>query len=261
MADPSYPSPFDAPDLYDQLFEALDFDVPYWVESAKASGGPVLEIACGTGRVLLALRRAGLDAEGFDLSPAMIGRLKDKAAKEGLTVRAETGDMRSFEMGRRYRLAVCAFNGFAHCETIADQTACLRACLRHLEPGGALVLHMSYPGPAYWSEPEGQAVLEIEIPLPGGGKLQLWDDRRKDPVGQRQDSVMEIRELDAAAVTRSVRRFSAAQRWVYRFELELLFAAAGFARWEFFGGFDGRPLRSPEDQIVAWAYRSEARGG
>jgi SAM-dependent methyltransferase len=261
MADPQLPSPFDAPDLYDQLFDSLDFDVPYWVESGKASGGPVLEIACGTGRVLLALRRAGLDADGFDLSPAMIGRLKDKAARAGLAVRAETADMRDFEMNKLYRRVFCAFNGFAHCETIADQTACLRACLRHLEPGGALVLHMSYPGPAYWSEPEGQAVLEIEVPLPDGGKLQLWDNRRKDPVGQRQDSVMEIRELDAAAKPKAVRRFSTVQRWVYRFELELLFAAAGFARWELFGGFDGRPLRSPEDQIVAWAYRAEAGGG
>jgi hypothetical protein len=188
----------------------------------------------------------------------MIARLKDKAAAAGLAVRAEVADMRGFEMGRLYRRVFCAFNGFAHCETIPDQLACLRAAHRHLEPGGALVLHMSYPGPAYWSEPEGKAVLEHEVVRPGGGKLQMWDNRKKDPVAQRQDSEVEIWELDAADRPQAVHTFATAQRWVYRFELELLFASVGFARCEFQGGFDGRPLRGPDDQMIAWAFKAEA---
>jgi len=249
------PTPYDAPELYDLLFDSLDFDVPYWVETARTAAGPVLEIACGTGRLLLPIRKAGLDIEGLDSSPAMIGRLRAKAAAAGLDVRAEVADMRSFDLGRRFSRVFCGFNGFAHCETIDDQLGCLRSALRHLEPGGALVLHMSYPGPAYWLEPEGKAVLEHEAPLPGGGKLQLWDNRTKDVVGQRQDSLVEIWELDPAERPKSVRKYRTAQRWVYRFELELLFAAAGFSRWEFLGGFDGRPLRAPDDQMIAWAYR------
>jgi SAM-dependent methyltransferase len=260
MPDDRNPSPYDAPELYDLLFDSLDFDVPYWVETAKSAGGPVLELACGTGRLLLPIRKAGVDIDGLDASPAMIERLKARAAAAGLAVRAVPADMRDFDLGRRYRRVFCGFNGFAHCETIADQTACLRASLRHLEPGGALVIHMSYPGPAYWLEPEGKAVLEHEVVLPGGGKLQLWDHRKKDIVGQRQDSVVEIWELDPSERPKSVRKFSTAQRWVYRFELELLFAAAGFDRWEFFGGFDGRPLAAPDDQMIAWAFKGPAGG-
>jgi SAM-dependent methyltransferase len=254
------PSPYDAPALYDRLFDSLDFDVPYWLETARAAGGPVLEVGCGTGRILLVLRRDGLDADGLDASPAMIGRLKEKAARDRLTVRAEIADMRDFEMGRLYRRVLCAFNSFAHCGTPEEQIACLRACHRHLEPGGALVVHMSYPGPAYWSETSERPVLELEVLLEGGGRLQLWDRRRKDPVLQRQDSSMEIREIAADGKPRAVHAFTTSQRWVYRFELELLFASAGFARSEFFGGFDGRPLRTPEDQMIAWAYRAEAEG-
>ncbi len=249
-------SPYDAPEVYDLLYGDLDFDIPYWTEVAGSAGGPVLEMACGSGRVLLALRRAGLDVEGLDASPAMIGRLRDKAAAAGLAVRAEVADMRSFDLGRRYARIFCAFNGFAHCETIADQIACLRAALAHLEPGGALVLHMSYPGPAYWLEPEGRPVFEHETILPDGGKVQMWDNRRKDIVGQRQDSELEIWELDAAERPKAVHKFSMSQRWVYPFELELLLAAAGFARSEIFGGFDRRPLRQPDDQMIAWAYRA-----
>jgi SAM-dependent methyltransferase len=261
MPDRIISSPYEAPELYDLLFDSLDFDLPYWVETARAASGPVLELGCGTGRVLLPVAKAGVDIDGLDAAPAMIARLRTKAAAAGLNLRAEVADMRSFEMGRRYRLAFCAFNGFAHCETVADQLACLRAARRHLEPGGAIVLHMSYPGPAYWAEPEGQAVLEHEVVRPGGGKVQMWDDRRKDVVAQRQESAVEIWELDAEDRPLAVHRFSTAQRWVYRFELELLFAAAGFCRSEFLGGFDGSPLRAPDAQMIAWAFRAPAEGG
>jgi SAM-dependent methyltransferase len=248
------PSPYDAPELYDLLFDSLDFDVAYWVEVGRGAGGPVLELACGSGRLLLPIRRAGVDIDGLDASPAMIARLKERARAEGLGVRAEVADMRDFEMGRSYARIFCGFNGFAHCETIEDQLAVLRSARRHLVPGGALVIHMSYPGPAYWSELDGKPVLEHESPRPGGGKLQLWDNRTKDVVRQRQDSEVEIWELDASERPVAVHAFSTHQRWVYPFELELLLRAAGFARLEFLGGFDGRPLRTPEDQMIAWGY-------
>ena len=261
MSKTEHPSFYDFPEMYDLLFDTLDFDLPYWIEKAQAAGGPVLEVGCGSGRILLPIAKGGVDIEGLDANRAMIRRLKAKAAAAGLPVRAKTADMRDFSMGRRYALIFCAFNGFAHCETVVDQVACLRTCLRHLEPGGAMAVHMTYPGPAYWLEPEGKPVLELAAPLPGGGKLELWDDRHKDPVAQKQASTMEIREFDAAGGKVEARKFRTVQRWVYRFELELLFAAAGFVRSEFYGGFEGGPLRSPEDQMVAWAFRGDDEGG
>jgi SAM-dependent methyltransferase len=256
MTDKPDPSPYIAPDLYDLLFDSLDFDIAYWLDVARGAGGPVLEAACGTGRVLLPILRTGIAIEGFDSSLAMVARLKDKAREHGLAVRAEVFDMREYSMGRRYARIICAFNGFAHCETTEDQIAFLRCSYDHLEPGGALVLHMSYPGPAYWSEPEDRAVLEREVPRPGGGTLQLWDNRRKNIVGQRQDSELEIRELGPSGELEAVHRFSTSQRWVYRYELELLFRSAGFMRWSFLGGFDGRPLKAPDGQMIAWAFKA-----
>ena len=250
------PSLFDAPELYDLLFDALDFDIPYWLEVARASKGPILEVACGTGRVLLPIRRAGFDIDGFDSSPAMIARLREKAQAGGLAVRADVADMREFSMGRRYARLICAFNGFAHCETTEDQLRVLKRCREHLKPEGALIIHMSYPGPEYWSAPEGAPVLEQQVKRPGGGRIQLWDNRKKDVVNQRQDSEMEIWELAGSDRPKTVHKFSTSQRWVYRFELELLLRAAGFRRWEIFGDFDGSPLKASEDQMIAWAFKA-----
>jgi len=255
MNKPTHQSPYDAPELYDLLFEPFEFDLPFWLEVGRAAGGPVLDLACGTGRILLPLLQAGVDADGLDSSRPMIDRLQAKAKDRNITVNAVTADMRDFQSPRRYARIICAFNSFAHCETTDDQIRTLRCCRAHLAPGGALVLHMSYPGPAYWNEADGDAILELETKTADGRTVQSWDTRSKNPVAQCQRSFIEIKQLDRDGRLLSSQTFETAQRWVYGFEMELLLRAAGFARWRIDGGFDGRPLSQPEDQIVAWAWR------
>jgi len=250
------PSPYDAPELYDLLFETLDFDIPYWLEVAREAGGPVLELGCGTGRVLVRLLEAGVDADGLDSSSPMIKRFRAKARAKGWKNRAVVADMRKFTLRRRYARIICPFNGFAHCETTDDQVRTLRCCRDHLEPGGAFVLHMSYPGPKYWTEPDGVPAFEAEAKDPSTGRtIQMWDTRTKEPIAQIQQSEIEIREVDNAGQTAASHWFATAQRWVYRYELELLFRTAGFGRWTILGGFDGKALTDPEDQMIAWAWR------
>lgn len=248
-------SPYEAPDVYDRMFESFDFDVAFWLDVARDAGGPVLELACGTGRILLRLLEAGIDADGVDAYPAMIRRAAEKAAARGRAPRLVVAGMTDFTMPRRYTRVICPFNGFAHAESVDDQIRTLRCCREHLEPGGALVLHMSYPGPAYWLDPDGEPVLENETPLDGGGRLQLFDTRFKDRVRQCQRSEMEVREIDATGGTVARRRFATTQRWVYRYELELLLRLTGFSRWEVHGGFTGGPLERPDQDMIAWGWR------
>ena len=249
------PSPYDAPELYDLLFDALDFDIPFWQKVAREAKGPVLETGCGTGRVLLRLLESGFDADGLDLSEPMIERFRAKAKGKGWEARAVVADMRDFSLPRRYARLICAFNSFAHCETTDDQIRALCCCRKHLEPGGSLVIHMSYPGPKYWAEPDGVPTFEVEVEDAVGGRtIQMWDTRTKDPVAQLQRSEVEIRKLDKSGRTVASRWFTTSQRWVYRFELELLFRLAGFSRWTVTRGFDERPLTKPEDQMIAWAW-------
>jgi len=249
-------SPYDFPEIFDLLFEPFDFDLPFWLRIAQEADGPVLEAGCGTGRILLRLLERGVDADGFDSSRPMIERFWAKSRGSGWANRAVVADMREFSLSRRYSRLICAFNGFAHCETTDDQIRALRCFWQHLEPGGGLVLHMSYPGPKYWLEPDGVPTLEIESKNPANGRMvQMWDTRIKDPVAQIQRSEIEIREIDDAGLTTASFRSATSQRWVYRFELEHLFRIAGFTRWTISGGFEGKPLSDPQDQMIAWAWR------
>jgi SAM-dependent methyltransferase len=256
---PSAPSPYHAPDLYDLLYEGLDFDRAFWLKVGREAGGPVLDLGCGTGRVLIPLLEAGVDADGVDLSEPMLERLRVKATGKGFRPRLLHADMRDFAMPRRYARVISAFNAFAHCETVEAQLDTLRRCREHLAPGGSLVLHISFPGVALWLGPDGVAVLEHEAANPEtAGRVEIYDRRFKDVVNQRQRSEIEVRELDARGEVLASHRFEAIQRWVYRYELELLLRLAGFARWEIQGDFDGAPLERDDQQMIAWAWRDPA---
>jgi 2-polyprenyl-3-methyl-5-hydroxy-6-metoxy-1,4-benzoquinol methylase len=74
------PSPFTAPQLYELIFDGLEFDIPFWIATGLAAEGRVLEVGCGTGRILLPLLEAGVDADGIDLFEPMLECARRKAA-------------------------------------------------------------------------------------------------------------------------------------------------------------------------------------
>lgn len=91
-------------------------DVPFYVEAARESGGPVLELGCGTGRVLIPTARAGIETVGFDLSAGMLEacqrRLRAEPPELRDRVSLHRGDMRNFDLGRTFRLVTIPFRPF-----------------------------------------------------------------------------------------------------------------------------------------------------
>jgi SAM-dependent methyltransferase len=253
------PTPFEDPVRYDALFEDLDFDRSFYVGLARAAGGPVLEVACGTGRVLIPCLEAGADIEGLDLEPAMLERLRAKAAAKGLRPKVHLADMRRFSLARRFALAFIPFNGFVHCLTTTDQRACLAACRAHLTPGGRLVFNTFFPRVAGERPPDGVPILEHEAPDPAtGGTVRIYDIRSHDWVAQVQHSVMEIQDLDPSGTVVASRRSATDMRWTHPPEMELLLAASGFARWTIAGGFAGEPVSAGSGLLVVTAWRDGA---
>ena len=252
---PLVPSPYVSGELYDLVLGGYREDLDFYLGHARAAAGPVLELACGTGRVLLPALEAGVSIEGLDLQPQMIARLHANAARLGLTARAAVGDMRDFTLPHRYALVTIPFNAFVHNLTLEDQLATLRACRAHLEVGGALVFDVMAPGPALLAEPDGVPVLELETTHPETGlPLRLYDTRRKDVMAQRQRSAIEIRETLADGGTRS-HRFETTVRWIFKPELELLLGLAGFRRWAFAGDFESRPPGPDDSLLVVQAWK------
>ncbi|MBO0723689.1 MAG: class I SAM-dependent methyltransferase, partial [Blastocatellia bacterium] len=105
-------------------------DVDFFVELARQSAGPVLEIGCGTGRVLIPTARAGGEITGLDLSSSMLAVCREKLALEPPEVRERVrlmmGDMREFALAREFSLITLPFRPFQHLITTDDQISCLK---------------------------------------------------------------------------------------------------------------------------------------
>jgi len=260
-ASPADPTPFDDGALYDLVVGDLDLGLELYLGLAKAARGPVLEVACGTGRILLPCLKAGVEIEGLDLFPSMLARLRAKATAAGLNPVLHHANMAGFRLPRRYALIMITFNAFVHNLTAEDQLATLNACREHLLPGGLFVFDTAFPGPHWIGAPSGTRVLEGEIRHPETGlPVRMWDTRTFDRVKQLQHSYNEIEILDAAGKVVATHRSKTTLRWIYKAEMELLLRLSGFGRWEILGGFDGRPLEKETDDMIvkAWAASSLA---
>jgi SAM-dependent methyltransferase len=252
---PREPTPFDDGPLYDAILGSLDYGLDFYLGLARAATWPVLDVACGTGRVLLPCLQAGVDVDGLDLFPGMIAQLQSKAAVLGLRPNVFEADMRSFRLARRYALIMIPFYAFVHCLTTDEQIASLVCCREHLLPGGMLAFDTFFPGKDIIIATDNTRVLELETTHPETGcPLRVFDIRSFDRVAQIQNSLMEIEVLDAAGNVTTTHRSRTAIRWIYKGEMELLLRVAGFDRWQISGGFDGRPLVNETDIMIVQTF-------
>ncbi len=246
---------YENPELYDLLFEGYVDDSAFYLGLAGAARGPVLDLACGSGRLLIPALEAGVDIEGLELESAMLAELTRKARARGLEPRVHPGDMRGLALPRRYALIFCAFNTLVHNLTPEDWIATLRGCREHLAPGGTLAFDVQTMTPAALCDPDGIPVQEFDVKYPEVGlTLRVIDARRKDPVAQLQRSRIEVQELDAEGTLVTSSRFEATIRWVQKNEMTLMLGLAGFERWQIAGGFAGEPLGADSLQMVVRAW-------
>lgn len=136
---------------YDGAYAAkLDLvDLPFYLDLAEQDGGPVLEIACGTGRVLLPIARKGIEICGVDNSLPMLEVLHRNLAREPQEVcqriTVHEGDMRTFRLNRKFPLVLIPFRPMQHMFTVEDQVAALRTAAAHLADSGTLAFDVFYP--------------------------------------------------------------------------------------------------------------------
>jgi len=245
-------------DSYATVAEFYDYVVPYrerqdvgfFVELARQAGSPILEIGCGTGRVLIPTARAGLEIVGLDSSPAMLAVCRHKLAQEPPEVRSKVqlveADMRRFELGRQFRLITIPFRAFQHLIPVEDQLACLGAIHRHLVPGGKLALDVFNPNLPHLADERLLEELNREPPftMPDGRQvLRRHHIERRDLFNQTEEIelIYRVRQLDGRD-ERLVHHFTL--RYFFRFEVEHLLARAGFVVEQVYADFDKSPYGS-----------------
>jgi SAM-dependent methyltransferase len=219
--------------FYDPWSRSVTEDVEFYVERALASGGPVVELAVGTGRIAIPVARAGIDVIGVDASPGMLAVARSAAEDAGVAKQVDlrVGDLRDPPVTERVPLVICPFRTLLHMETEEEKLRALRAARSLLEPDGHFVFDVFAPSREDIEQTHGQW-LERE---PGIFERADWDE-------ESRTLSLSVRSSHGAATTFGLHWLSATE-W-----LELL----GQAELEveaLYGWFDARPYDGEEDMV------------
>jgi len=240
--------------LYDSVpLYAARTDVGFYVDEAKAAGGRVLEVGCGTGRILLPIARAGCAITGIDGSKQMLERCRVNLAAEAAAVQSRITlaqhDMRDFNLAEQFTLIIAPFRVVQHLTTIDDQLQFLATVARHLAPQGRLVFDVFNP--------------RFDILVGADGVEREDTPEQRLPDGRtfhRAYRIARVRWIDQVSEAELVyyvdgKRYVQAfeMRWYLAAELRHLLARAGFRVREMYGDFARGPVVDGCPEIVVTA--------
>jgi SAM-dependent methyltransferase len=224
--------------LYDPWSTSVIEDISFYVDEAVASGGPVVELGVGTGRIAIPTAAAGVHVIGVDSSAGMLEVCEQRAREAGVADRIDLrlGDLRRPPVDDRVPLVTCPFRAYLHLATDAERLEGLRAARALLQPGGRLIFDVFAPSAEDIAETNGRWI-ERE---PGIDERADWDL-------VTQTMTLSVRgELGESTMTLS---WLEPQRW------QALLAEAGFDVVACYGWFDRRPFTGGEDTV--WIARQK----
>ena len=255
---------------YDALNSFLTADIPFYVEEAKRAvgwgsetprppaksagrighsagsvGSPVLELACGTGRLTIPIAQVGVEIVGLDPSPSMLAHARTKAKAAGVGVEFVEGDCRSFELGRRFALIFMAFNWMQHLHDYASLSTLFANVRKHLAEGGRFIFDVFNPKIDILARASEERRLEREYQDPDGKGEMAFE------YSSTYDDATQVSHIHCYFVRRgpngeevNVREEQLRLRSFFPQELNLLVRSQGFEMLEKFGNFERKPFAS-----------------
>jgi SAM-dependent methyltransferase len=243
---------------YDGAYAAKQdlVDLPFYLDLAEQTAGPILEVACGTGRVLLPIARKGIEIHGVDNSRPMLKTLEDHLAHEASDIRQKVtlheGDMRDFRLGEQFPLVIMPFRPMQHMHTVEDQVGALTTAAAHLSDRGILAFDVFYPKFDLIPTKIGEEVLEFEwSPAPGSDEVVRRYFKKKSV-----DKINQIFYFDFIYRTFRGGELILEETEAFRLSyftyphLRALFLMAGLEIVAEYGSFAKTPLDNSAEQMI-----------
>lgn len=243
---------------YDAAYAAKPdlVDLPFYLELADRSAGPILEIACGTGRVTIPIAHQGKEICGVDNSLSMLQILHENLARESEQLRqlvtVRQADMRSFRLNRKFPLVIIPFRPMQHMFTVDDQVAALKTAAAHLTEDGILAFDVFYPKfDSIWTK-VGEEVPEMEWCSDSDPTKIIRRFFRKDGVdkiNQVFNFTFIFRTYQSGDLV--LEETEAFQLCYYTYpHLRVLFQLAGLEPIAEYGSFAKTPLDNTAEQMI-----------
>ena len=246
---------------YDYVATGVEGDVAFYVEEARSAGSPLLELGCGTGRILIPTAEAGVEVVGLDASPDMLAIARNKL--EGLPPHVQSrvqfveSDMRRFALDRRFSLVTIPYRAFLHNLNVEDQLQTLRRVRGHLSENGRLILNVFDPNvrnlaAGKWSMPANRR-RDFVHPRTGN-RVTIKEEFTYDLERQMVEGAFLFDEIDTTIgqIVGTIRS-PLTLRYIFRYEMEHLLTLAGLRIEALFGDFKRGPFLAGGEQI--WVAR------
>jgi ubiquinone/menaquinone biosynthesis C-methylase UbiE len=223
-------------------------DQPFVEEWAKKLGGPLLDIACGTGTMAIHMAKQGYEVTGVDIVPEMIALARKKAAMENVSIDWHVADGRDFHLNRQYPFVYLIGNAFQHFLTREDHEALLACVHEHLTPDGRFAFCTRNPSPrnlleARYADPQ-------TYPTDNGGKYIATERQQYDPITQIQHYTFRNQWFDAAGQLVKESTARTALRYMFPQEMESLLHYNGFTVDAVFGNWQQAPLTTDSRLMI-----------
>jgi len=238
---------FRDPQTYDLVCDAFDEDYPVIEQWARSLGGPLLDLACGTGRMAIHLAARGYQVTGVDIVPEMIAHARRKAAERAVSIEWVVADARAFQLGKQFPFIFMLMNAFQFLPTRADHEAMFARVREHLLPGGYFLFETRNPSPRNLFEarnPEPQ-----HFTTPDGGRLVVTEQQHYDPMSQIQHYTSDYQWFRDEQVEKE-KRLRVALRYVFPQEMEALLHYNGFQIHTCYGNWQQAPLTADSPAMI-----------
>lgn len=244
--------------FYDLEYAGYMDDVEFYVQHALAMDPektrPLLELGCGTGRVLVPLAEAGFRVVGVDQSVGMLEVCRERAERVGVAERVEVvrADVRDLSgvMGGPFNLAFCALNTFAYLRTTQEQVAMLRSLHPLLVQHGVLVLDLTPPGRNLLPPSDGEVLYQGSYPdAETGGVVHKFVSGYAEASRQLHHTRI-FYDLEGPDGTVQRTSQEVTFRWTGRYEMELLLGSAGYRLEKVYGGYDLEEYGDDSERLI-----------
>jgi SAM-dependent methyltransferase len=237
---------FRDPVSYDLECDAFDDDMPVIEQWAQKLGGPLLDVACGTGRMALHMAALGYTVTGVDLIPEMIGHARTKAAERNLSVEWVVSDARDFHLGKRFPFIYMVMNAFQFLYTREAYEALFARIREHLTPEGCFLFETRNATAQNLVRPrETDTFTDAD-----GSRLETIDEAVYDPIAQIQHYSRRLISYRPDGGQEKERLMRVGLRYVYPQELEALLHYNGFKIHTMYGDWAQNPLTAESPAMI-----------